>query len=64
MKKRFEYKTIEIKPKSMWTATIDIDELDKTLNKFGMDGWEVVSFVPFTATGTTRGLLYTFKREL
>ncbi|WP_312822591.1 DUF4177 domain-containing protein [Epilithonimonas sp.] len=64
MKKRFEYKTIEIKPKSIWSVKIEISDLENELNKLGMDGWEVVTMVPFTSTGTTQGFLYTLKREL
>lgn len=64
MRKRFEYKSIEIMPKSMWTSVIDPIELDQTINKFGSDGWELVTVVPFSSSGATRGFLFTFKREL
>ena len=64
MKKRFEYKSVEIKPKSIWTVHVKPEEIDESINKFGADGWELVSIVPYSSTGTTVGFLYTFKREL
>lgn len=64
MKKRFEYKSIEVKPKSMWTVKIDLEELEKQLNCLGMEGWELVAVTPYSSTGTSLGSLYTFKREL
>lgn len=64
MRKKFEYRSIEVKPKSMWTAVIDPIELDQTINKYGSDGWELVTVVPFSSNGVTNGFLFTFKREL
>lgn len=64
MRKKFEYKSIEIKPKSIWTTIIDPIELDQTINKYGNDGWELVTVVPFSSNGATNGFLFTFKREL
>lgn len=64
MKKRFEYKSVEVKPKSMWKSVIPPDEIDVIINKLGSDGWELVTVLPYSSTGTTVGFLYTFKREL
>ncbi|MNK17783.1 hypothetical protein D3C87_359790 [compost metagenome] len=64
MKKRFEYKTIEIKPSGTWSWKFDIEEIDKVLNKYGMDGWELVSVASRDMSGTAYGFHYTFKREI
>ena len=64
MKKRFEYKSVEIKPNSIWKATIKPEEIDAVINKLGSEGWELITLVPYSSTGTTVGFLYTFKREI
>lgn len=43
MAKKFEYKTLEIRPTGTWKSKFDIVEIDKILNDFGKDGWELVS---------------------
>ena len=64
MKKRFEYKSVEVKPKSIWTSNVKPEEIDLIINKLGSEGWELVTLVPYSSTGTTVGFLYTFKREI
>lgn len=64
MKKKFEYKTVVVKPKvSFWTVEYDPVEMDKTLNQYGMDGWELVGVESREHMGTYL-FHYTFKREL
>lgn len=62
--KRFEYKTLEIEPKGTWRWKFDIVEIDKTLNKLGQEGWELVSVESRDMGGTAYGFHYTFKREI
>ncbi|MBO6183981.1 MAG: DUF4177 domain-containing protein [Chryseobacterium sp.] len=63
MKKRFEYKTVVVKPKvSFWTVEYDPNEMDKTLNKYGNEGWELLSVESREYMGTYI-FHYTFKRE-
>ena len=64
MKKRFEYKSVEIKPKSAWTAKIEPEDIDEVCNKYGSEGWELITVIALSSTGTTLGFLYTFKREI
>ena len=64
MKKRFEYKTVEIKSKSIWTTEVPIDEIDEILNQMGQDGWELVVVKELVGMGSSLSSLYTFKREL
>lgn len=62
--KRFEYKTIEIKPKGSWSSKFDFVEIDKTLNELGRQGWELVAVESKEMSGTVYGFHYTFKREI
>lgn len=63
--KRFEYKTVEIKPTGTWTSKFDIVEIDKILNAMGSQGWELVSMEDRNVGyGTTACFYYTFKREI
>lgn len=62
--KRFEYKTIEVKPKGTWTSKFDIVEIDKILNEMGSQGWELVTTESRDMSGTAYGFHYTFKREI
>ena len=63
--KRFEYKTVEIKPTGTWTSKFDIVEIDKILNGMGSQGWELVSMEDRNVGyGTTACFYYTFKREI
>ncbi|MGV4414871.1 DUF4177 domain-containing protein [Chryseobacterium sp. T1] len=64
MRRRFEYKTIIIKPASVWGKTYDTNEIDKTLNQLGSEGWELVALESRDSTGTSYDFYYTFKREL
>ncbi len=64
MKKRFEYKTVEIKPKSIWAMDVPAKELDEILNRLGQDGWELVVVKEHISMGSSLSSLYTFKREL
>lgn len=64
--KQFEYTTIDV---STWDDKDDaIDYLSSLLNEYGMEGWELVTGVPYNSpngddTYTTK-VWYTFKREL
>lgn len=62
--KRFEYKSLEIKPKGTWSWKFDFDEIDRTLNQLGSQGWELVSVTSRDMGGTAYGFHYTFKREV
>jgi len=63
--KRFEYKTIEIKPKGTWSWKFDIVEIDKILNDMGSQGWELISMEDKNyGYGNTEFFFYTFKREI
>ena len=64
MKKKWEYKTVEIKPnyKGSWSPEIETDIIDNTINRMGINGWELISIIPDILLKAT--YLYTFKREL
>lgn len=65
MNKTFEYKTVKIGSKGFWSAEIDADEIDKTLNEYGQQGWELISVIKqLPPNGSAWSLQYTFKRQL
>lgn len=53
-----------MKPKGTWSWKFDLAEIDKVLNEYGMQGWELVSIESRDMGGTAHGFFYTFKREL
>ncbi len=61
--KKFEYKTIKIEPKGIWGTKLDTDEIDVILNKYGSQGWELVSMQDLQVGGSSWTFHYTFKRE-
>jgi len=64
MKKRFEYKTVVIEPKGFWKTRYEPAEMDKILNQYGNEGWELVTAESRDYGGSSYGIIYTFKREL
>ena len=61
--KKYEYKTFEFNSiNGFFTLEVDIEALDKILNKYGQDGWELVSASPIINNGITRRIYYTMKR--
>lgn len=64
MGKRFEYKTVIIEPKGFWGTKYEPADIDKTLNQYGSEGWELVTAESRDYGGSFYGIIYTFKREL
>ncbi|WP_312556227.1 DUF4177 domain-containing protein [Empedobacter brevis] len=62
---KFEYKTIEIKAEQgIFKVAIDQENLDKLLNKYEAEGWELTSSTPLSNNGITYRIYFTFKRQL
>jgi len=57
--KKFEYKTIKIEPKGIWGTKLDTDEIDVILNKYGSQGWELVSMQDLQVGGSSWTFHYT-----
>ncbi len=57
----WEYKIISTS-KSLFTGK-DKENVDDVINSFGKDGWELISVVPDTMTGTISGYIFFFKRQ-
>ena len=57
----WEYK-IEKTTKSMWSGK-DKTNVGELLNNLGRDGWELISVVPETTTGSLLGYHFFFKRK-
>lgn len=62
---KFEYKTIEIKAEQgIFKVSTDQEYLDKLLNQYGAEGWELTSSTPLSNNGITYRIYFTFKRQL
>ena len=61
--KRFEYKSVKMEPKSIWSGEISIEDIDIELNNLGCEGWELVNVQDLAFAGSSYSYLYTFKRE-
>ena len=56
----YEYKTIKIESKGFFKTIIENDAL---LNKYGLNGWKIVSSVTEQFGGNTIAVYYTLMRE-
>lgn len=62
--KNWEYKVIEFDPKGVFGGLLELDEVEKTLNELGSQGWEVISTITTNeGAGRTKKVIYTLKRE-
>ena len=62
--KKYEYKVFTYDTKGVFGGKIDIRELESQLNKFGNEGWEMVSSTSSNQSyGSSKSLVYIFKRE-
>ena len=62
--KKYEYKVYTYDTKGVFGGKIDIRELESQLNKFGNEGWEMVSSTSSNQSyGSSKSLVYIFKRE-
>ncbi|WP_353164938.1 DUF4177 domain-containing protein [Empedobacter brevis] len=62
---KFEYKTIKIKAEQgIFKVSIDQENLDKLLNKYGAEGWEFPPSTPLSNNGITYRIYFTFKRHV
>ncbi|MCL2148748.1 MAG: DUF4177 domain-containing protein [Methanomassiliicoccaceae archaeon] len=64
--RQFEYKVVETKAKA-WLAfggKIDAAEAEIELNEMGRQGWELVETMALIGSGSTRRIVYLFKREI
>lgn len=62
--KKYEYKVFAYDTKGVFGGKIDKRELESQLNKFGNEGWEMVSSTSSNQSyGSSKSLVYIFKRE-
>lgn len=40
---KWEYKTVKLQVSSFSSSNFELPEMDKFINQFGQDGWELVS---------------------
>ena len=59
---KFEYKIYEFDNESLWRK-----DAEKEINSFGLDGWELVSLIPFirdNEESSIKEIHFFFKRAL
>jgi len=63
--KTFEYKTVNLNSdNSILGGKFICEDVDQAINKYGAEGWELVSVVPSNKVlGETGNLILFFKRE-
>ena len=61
---RWEYKVLKVSATGFWVSgKVDQDELERELNRLGVEGWELVSaFDTSGGQGYTRDVFLTLKR--
>ncbi|WP_435308561.1 DUF4177 domain-containing protein [Sebaldella termitidis] len=60
---KFEYQVLEFGKSTF--VTLDIKNIQPTLNRLGAEGWEVVSMITINFTdGGTRSIVATLKRKI
>jgi len=61
---RWEYKTIKFELKGFLGGVLETEDFDYEINKFGDQGWELVScFTTNAANGYSRDAIAVFKRR-
>lgn len=59
----WEYYTLKLKPKGIFSSKIEPEQVDGMLNEAGVQGWELVNVVSVNqGYGATGELLFFFKR--
>ncbi len=60
---KWEYRIFTVKRKhsELWSQNV---EYEKQLNQMGKDGWELITVVPLTGTGTIIGEQFYLKRKI
>ena len=60
---KWEYKTLKVEPKGLMGGKVDEAQLDRVMNEFGAQGWELATaFGTDVAGGGTRDVVLIFKR--
>lgn len=61
--KTIEYKTLVVKFKGAFPPTLKVEEVEKSLNGMGEQGWEMVSSIPKQIGASPIEHVLIFKRE-
>jgi len=61
---QWEYKTLKFMTGGFFGGKVDEEELELELNRYGADGWELVStFDTSQSQGASREIIVVFKRR-
>ena len=61
---KYEYKLVENGTKGFITTKIDANKIINEYNKYGKDGWELVSMMDLNDSGSSNKIISIFKREI
>jgi len=61
---KYEYKIVTNDIKGVFSKKINVSEIENNYDKYGKDGWELVSIISNNDAGYTRQIVATFKRKL
>ncbi|MDV0445146.1 hypothetical protein MmiAt1_07030 [Methanimicrococcus sp. At1] len=62
---KWEYKTVTFETTGLWGGSLNVSNFDNEVNKYGQDGWEMVScFATHQAQGKSSAVFAVFKREI
>ena len=61
---KFEYKVVVYDTKGVWGGSVEGNQLENELNKYGNDGWEMVSCTSSNESfGSSKSIVCIFKRK-
>ena len=61
---KYEYKVVAYDTKGFWGGNVEINQIEKQLNQFGNDGWEMVSGTSTNQSyGASKSIGCIFKRK-
>ena len=64
MMDKYEYKVYTYDTKGMFGGKLDKTDLESQLNKFGNEGWEMISCTSSNQSyGSTKSIVFIFKRK-
>lgn len=62
---RWEYTSLKVETKGFQGGILELEDFNYELNKFGSQGWELVSCVSTSrGQGATREIIAVFKRKI
>ncbi|MEK3732655.1 MULTISPECIES: DUF4177 domain-containing protein [Paenibacillus] len=61
---QWEYKTLKYRTGGFFGGNVKEEDFEEELNRYGMDGWELVSCFDTNMSGQSRDVIVVFKRKV